>query len=170
MTEHGIKGFMGGAAAAGAQAEKMVTVWRDAILATGRDAEMGTDLAIGIPMHVADTQEKAILEASKLFEENVKFLAPLGFVRDVTGDDLKALENPMTALEADLPSLRQAVEAGTWLCGPPEYIVERLRDIERKYPGLEHISVGHAIGTPQSVVLEQLAWFGKEVIPVFKGT
>ncbi|MDP6494680.1 MAG: hypothetical protein QGI09_04525, partial [Dehalococcoidia bacterium] len=70
MTEHGIKGFMGGAAAAGAQAEKMVTVWRDAILATGRDAEMGTDLAIGIPMHIADTQEKAILEASKLFEEN----------------------------------------------------------------------------------------------------
>ena len=34
---------------------------------------------------------------------------------------------------------------------------------------MEAINVGSVIGTPQSVILEQLEWFGTEVMPVFKG-
>ena len=76
---------------------------------------------------------------------------------------------PPRAVVADLPSLRDAVKEGSWLCGPPERIVERLQELQHLFPGIEHVSVGHAVGTPQSVVLEQLAWFGSEVIPAFKG-
>ncbi len=166
MAKYGMKGFIGGAAG-GDQAQQVMTAWRDALLRVGREAELGTDLAIGIPMHVADTEEKAIAEASAFFEENVKVFAPLGFVRDVTQEQLKALEDPVMAAGAGLPTLRDAVKGGAWLCGPPERIVERLEELQAQFPGLEHVSVGHAVGTPQSVVLEQLAWFGKEVIPAF---
>ena len=166
MAKYGMKGFIGGAAG-GDQAQQVITAWRDALLRVGREAELGTDLAIGIPMHVADTEEKAIAEASAFFEENVKVFAPLGFVRDVTQEQLKALEDPIMAAGAGLPTLRDAVKGGAWLCGPPERIVERLEELQAQFPGLEHVSVGHAVGTPQSVVLEQLAWFGKEVIPAF---
>ena len=167
MAKHGMKGFIGGAAAAG-QTQQVVSAWRDAQLRAGRETEMGEDLAIGIPMYIADTEEKAIAEASMFFEENVKVFAPLGFVRGITDEQITALEDPATAVVADLPTLRDAVKEGSWLCGPPERIVERLQELQHLLPGIEHVSVGHAVGTPQSVVLEQLAWFGREVIPAFK--
>ena len=31
------------------------------------------------------------------------------------------------------------------------------------------MSVGHAIGTPESLITEQLEWFAREVMPAFKG-
>ena len=31
------------------------------------------------------------------------------------------------------------------------------------------MNIGNVIGTPQSVILEQLEWFAKEVMPAFKG-
>jgi len=34
---------------------------------------------------------------------------------------------------------------------------------------LDRVGVSHPVGTPQSVILEQLEWFAKEVIPAFKG-
>lgn len=36
---------------------------------------------------------------------------------------------------------------------------------ERRY---SNVPLSDSMGTPQAVVLEQLAWLGKEVIPVFK--
>ena len=35
------------------------------------------------------------------------------------------------------------------------------------YPGLEHVHLSNSMGTPQNVMLEQLAWLGKEVMPSF---
>ena len=89
-------------------------------------------------------------------------------MRGITDEQITALEDPATAVAADLPSLREAVKEGVWLCGPPERIVERLQELLHRFPGMEHVSVGHAVGTPQRVVLEQLAWFGSEVIPAFR--
>jgi hypothetical protein len=34
-------------------------------------------------------------------------------------------------------------------------------------PGLERINVAHPVGTPQSVILEQLQQFAEEVMPAF---
>ena len=63
--------------------------------------------------------------------------------------------------------MRDLVDAGSWLCGPPELVIERLQELQDRLPGLEHVNVGLAIGTPQKVLLEQLEWFGKEVMPAF---
>ena len=40
--------------------------------------------------------------------------------------------------------------------------------IQERYPGLDSVNVGNAIGTPQSVMLEQLEAFAEGVMPAFK--
>ena len=97
----------------------------------------------------------------------MKMFAPLGFVRGLTDDQIEALADPTRARKAGLPTLEEAVEAGNWLCGPPDLIIERLMEVQERYPGLEMVNVGSVVGTPQSVVLEQLERFGEEVLPAF---
>ena len=42
--------------------------------------------------------------------------------------------------------------------------------IQDKYPGLEELNVGCTVmGMAQTELLEQIEWFGKEVMPTFKG-
>jgi hypothetical protein len=43
-----------------------------------------------------------------------------------------------------------------------------MEEIEDRWPGLDHVNMGLPVGTPQSVLLEQLEVFGKEVMPHFK--
>jgi alkanesulfonate monooxygenase SsuD/methylene tetrahydromethanopterin reductase-like flavin-dependent oxidoreductase (luciferase family) len=169
MVKHGIKGIIGGGAAAGGATDRVMEAWRDAHARAGREIEMGTDLIIGYTIQLADTEKKAIREARPFFEENMKMFAPLGFVRGLTGEQIAAVANPARARYAGLPTLEQAVEAGAWLCGPPESVIEKLQRIQDRYPGLRAVNVGSVIGTPKKVILEQLEWFAKEVMPAFKG-
>ena len=169
MAKHGIKGVIGGGAAAGGASEKVLTAWRETLARHGRETELGGDLALGLSFHIADTQEKAIDEARPFFEENMKMFAPLGFVRGLTDEQIAAIGDPKRNRSAGLPTIEQAVESGAWLCGPPELIIEKLADIQERLPGLESVNMGNAISTPQSVILEQLEWFAKEVMPAFKG-
>ena len=129
---------------------------------------MGQDLAIGYTIHIAETEEKAIREARGFFEENMKMFAPLGFVRGLSDDQIRAMEDPRRARGAGLPTLEDGVQAGSWLCGPPELVTEKLLAVQENYPGLDQINVGSVIGTPQNVILEQLEAFGKDVMPKFK--
>ena len=168
MIKHGIKGIIGGGAAIGGASDKVVTSWRDALLKAGREAEMGTDLIIGLSVYIAETQEKAIEEARPLFEENLKMFAPLGFVRGITDEQIEALADRRRAPITKLPTLEEAVEAGSWLCGPPELITEKLMEVQERYPGLDQVNVSQPVGTPQSVILEQLERFAEEVMPAFK--
>ena len=169
MAKHGMKGVIGGGAAEGGASDKVVAAWRETLARHGRETELGGDLAIGVSFHIAETQEKAINEARPFFEENMKMFAPLGFVRGLTDEQIAAVGDPKKARSAGLPTIEQAVEAGTWLCGPPELIIEKLADIQERLPGLESVNMANSIGTPQSVILEQLEWFAKEVMPAFKG-
>ena len=170
MAKHGIKGVIGGGAAVGGASDVNVRAWRDALRRGGREAELGEDLAITFSTHIADTQEKAMAEAESFFEEHMKMFAPLGFVRGLTDEQVLAIADPAKAQHAGLPTLRDAVEQGSWLCGPPEHIVEKLMEVQERYAGLEYVNVGSVVGTPQSVVLEQLERFAEEVMPAFKGS
>ncbi len=42
-------------------------------------------------------------------------------------------------------------------------------DVQERYPALEEVHFGSCIGTPQSVIMEQLERIGKENLPAFKG-
>jgi hypothetical protein len=89
-------------------------------------------------------------------------------VRSLSDDQIEAMGDPRRAPAAGLPSIHRAVERGGFLCGPPEQIIEQLKEVEAEYPGLDRISVGQPVGTPQKVILEQLEWFAREVMPAFK--
>jgi alkanesulfonate monooxygenase SsuD/methylene tetrahydromethanopterin reductase-like flavin-dependent oxidoreductase (luciferase family) len=168
MAKHGIKGIIGGGAAAGGATDRVMTAWRDALARVGRDTALGTDLVIGYTFHIAETEAKAIKEATPFFEENMKMFAPLGFVRGLTPEQIEAVADPTRARSAGLPTLEQAVKAGSWLCGPPELLIEKLQHMQERYPGLQEVNVGSVIGTPKAVILEQLEIFAKEVMPAFK--
>jgi len=168
MAKHGIKGIIGGGAAAGGAQDEVITRWRDTLTKHGRETELGTDLVIGYTVYIDDTEEKAINQSRRYFEENMKMFAPLGFVRGLSDEQITALGQGPKARSAGLPTLEEAVKAGSWLCGPPETVAEKINDLQVRYPGLQEINVGSVIGTPQSVILEQLERFGKEVMPKFK--
>jgi alkanesulfonate monooxygenase SsuD/methylene tetrahydromethanopterin reductase-like flavin-dependent oxidoreductase (luciferase family) len=168
MAKHGIKGIIGGGAAPGGATDQVVHAYRDALARHGRETELGTDLIIGHSFHMAETEQKAIEEARPYFEENMKMFGPLGFVRGLTDEQISALADPKRARSAGLPTLEQAVAAGSWLVGPPELIIEKIQALQERYPGLEEINVGSVIGTPQRVICEQLELFATEVMPAFK--
>jgi alkanesulfonate monooxygenase SsuD/methylene tetrahydromethanopterin reductase-like flavin-dependent oxidoreductase (luciferase family) len=169
MARHGIKGIIGGGAAPGGASERVITAWQEALARNGRETVLGTDLIIGYSFYIADSEEQAIREATPFFEENMKMFAPLGFVAGLTPEQIAATADPMRARQAGLPALRDAVRAGSWLCGPPELIVEKLQAIQDRYPGLDQINVGQPVGTPQAVILEQLERFADQVMPAFSG-
>ena len=168
MVKHGIKGVIGGGAGAGGATTEVLTRWRDTLARAGKETELGGDLIINFSIHLADTEKKAMDEVRSAFEENMKMFAPLGFVRGLSDEQMSALGDPARARGAGLPSVEGAVEAGNWLCGPPELIIEKLMAVQEKCPGLEEVNVAcTSMGTPEKVTLEQLEWFGTEVMPAF---
>ena len=55
---------------------------------------------------------------------------------------------------ARVPTLEDAVKAGTWYWGPPEGCVEYLQALQEKYPGLETINASSTMGVPKKVMVE----------------
>jgi hypothetical protein len=77
------------------------------------------------------------------------------------------MRDPTRAPSAKLPRIEDAINAGGVLCGTPDQIIEHLKAIEKRYPGLERVSVSLSVGVPKAVCLEQLERFAVEVMPEF---
>jgi alkanesulfonate monooxygenase SsuD/methylene tetrahydromethanopterin reductase-like flavin-dependent oxidoreductase (luciferase family) len=167
MAKHGIKGIIGGGAAAGGANPEVVKAWRETLARHGRETELGGDLVVSFTTWIADSEEDAIREATPFFEENVKMFAPLGFVKGLTPEQIEAAADPARARGAGLPTVAEAVKNGSWLVGRPEQIVEKLLEVQERWPGLEEVNVGHPVGTPEKHVLNQLDLFAKHVMPTF---
>ena len=58
MARYGIKGMIGGGAAAGGAHDATATAWRDALARAGRDTELGEDLIIGLVFHIAESKSR----------------------------------------------------------------------------------------------------------------
>ncbi len=163
MARHGIKGVIS------ATAEEFVHRWsrdyQEAARRYGRELQLGEELILGFRMCIDETAERAIERARPFFEEHAKFMAPLGMLR-YSEEHVRAV----AARQAQSPaaaSLENGVRNRSWLCGPPEEIVGYLREIEQRYPGLEHIMIAWALGTPRALMIEQLTRFAHEVMPAF---
>ena len=169
MAKHGIKGIVGGGAATGGASDSVVKQWQETLAKHGRETELGGDLIVGVSTFIDDTEEKAKKGVKRYFEENMKMFAPLGFVQGLSDDQITALGRGSAARSAGLPTIEDAIKTGAWLVGPPELVTEQLMELQDRFPGLQEVNVGASVmSTEQSVILEQLELFGKEVMPKFK--
>src|SRR5438093_9843973 len=94
----------------------------------------------------------------------------LRLVRALRYEQIDIMRDPQRALTAKLPRIEDAINAGGVLCGTPEQIVEHLKALEKRYPGLERVSVSLSVGVPKALCLEQLERFATEVMPAFQTT
>jgi hypothetical protein len=46
-------------------------------------------------------------------------------------------------------------------------IVEQLKELERAYPALEQVNANNLMNMPQTMMLKQLEWFARDVMPAF---
>jgi len=170
MAKHGIKGILGGGVAEGGVMTSIMEGYRDALVRAGnKDAQLGEGLSVGFHFHMAPTVEQAIKEAKGYYEENLKMFGPLRLHRGLSDEQIEIMGDPRRAPDGGLPNIEDAVKSQGFLAGPPERIIEQLKAVEAEYPALERIGMSHPMGTPQSVITDQLEWFGKEVMPAFKG-
>jgi len=98
----------------------------------------------------------------------MKMFGELRLVRALSDEQIEIMRDPKRAPHAKLPRIEDAIANGGVLCGSPEQVVEHLKSLERRYPGLDRVSVSLSVGVPKSVCLEQLEWFGREVMPAFQ--
>jgi len=164
MARHRIKGVIS------ATAEELVQRWvqdyQDTARRHGRTLQLGEELILGFRMCIDDTVERAIQRARPYFEEHAKVMAPLGMLR-YSEEHARAVaaRQPQSPTSA---TLENGVRNRSWLCGPSTDIVGYLKEVERRYPGLDHVMIGWAIGTPRDLMVEQLTRFAREVMPAFR--
>ena len=169
MAGHGIQGMVGGGSAEGGAMHQVVLDWQAAHAAQGKQIELGERLCFGFHFYLADSREQGIREAAKYYEENMKMFGELRLVRAMSEAQIEAMRHSQKPGGIKLPSIEDAINAGGFLCGSPDQIIEHLKALEQKYPALDRVSVSLSVGVPQAVALEQLERFATEVMPAFKG-
>jgi alkanesulfonate monooxygenase SsuD/methylene tetrahydromethanopterin reductase-like flavin-dependent oxidoreductase (luciferase family) len=167
MAKHGIQGLVGGGSAEGGAMHSVVLKWQEAHAKIGKHLELGERMCFGFHFYIADSREQGIREAAKYYEENMKMFGELRLVRALNDEQIEIMRDPKRAPTAKLPRIEDAIDAGGVLCGSPEQIVEHLKALEKRYPGLDRISVSLSVGVPKSACLEQLERFATEVMPAF---
>ena len=168
MAKHGIRGVIGGGSAEGGAVERLMVGYQAAYARRGIRLEPGERLALGYQFHIAASPEQAMREAAPHYEENMKMFGELRLVRALSEEQIAAMRDPRLAAAVKLPTIEDAVRAGGFLAGRPGDIIEQLKAIEKRYPGLDRVICSTPLGTPLAVQLEDLDRFAKEVIPAFR--
>ena len=110
-----------------------------------------------------------VIRGFSCIEEHIKLFGPLGFLGPLSDDQHVALAQRGGVTKAGMTTLEEHCAKGSWYCGPPEGLIERLQEVGERYPGLDFVSAQSAIGTPETVIVEQLDWFASDVMPAFSG-
>jgi alkanesulfonate monooxygenase SsuD/methylene tetrahydromethanopterin reductase-like flavin-dependent oxidoreductase (luciferase family) len=168
MAKHGIQGMVGGGSAEGGAMHKVVLGWQEAHAKMGKQIELGERLCFGFHFYMADSRADGIRRAAKYYEENMKMFGELRLVRALTDEQMEIMRDPKRAPTAKLPRIEDAVNAGGFLTGNANEIIDHLKALEAKYPALDRISVSLSVGVPKSEALEQLQRFAEEVMPAFR--
>ena len=167
MVKHGIKGAVGGGAATMQQGP--ITAFQAAAHRAGKDWKLGENLMIGIFIHLADSKAAGAegdCSALRRARQDVRA------ARLPAGHDQGADRGDRAARRLVRRRVCRRVEhymkMGGWFAGTPEELVAYLKDLEARYPGLEHINLSTPIGTPQSIMLDQYQRVTAEVMPHFR--
>ena len=168
MAKHGMCGVIGGGSAEGGAVDRHMTEFRAAYARRGIELQLGERLSLGFQFFIAESREAAMREAAKYYEENMKMFGELRLVRAISDQQIAAMRDPKLVPGTKLPRIEDAVKAGGFLAGTPSDIIEQLKAVERRYPGLDRVSCSLALGTPLAVTLDQLERFAREVMPAFR--
>ena len=167
MAKHGVKGLILGTHAD--YVDDYMAKFQSANSKYGRDLPLGGNLGLGIWAYLDDTVEKAEKSLQPLFEEHVKFAAPLGMLR-YTDDQMKEIGPGGVARHiAAGNDFRDVLNKRAWFAGDADTTISYLKEIEEKYPGVEQIMIGFPMGETKAQFKEQLTRFAKEVMPAFHG-
>jgi hypothetical protein len=82
----------------------------------------------------------------------MKMFGELRLVRALTDGQIAAMRDPRLGCTVKLPRIEDAVKAGGFLAGRPEDIIDALKAVEKRYPGLDRI----ICATPLDVQLADL--------------
>jgi alkanesulfonate monooxygenase SsuD/methylene tetrahydromethanopterin reductase-like flavin-dependent oxidoreductase (luciferase family) len=149
MAKHGIGGVIGGGSAEGGAVHKSMVDFQAAYARAGKQIELGERTALGFQFYLADSAEQRLVKA-------------------LSDEQIEIMRDPKRAPTAKLPRIEDAVKAGGFLTGRPAEIIEQLKKLEARYPGLDRVTVSLSVGVPLSEALEQLERFAAEVMPAFK--
>jgi alkanesulfonate monooxygenase SsuD/methylene tetrahydromethanopterin reductase-like flavin-dependent oxidoreductase (luciferase family) len=145
--------------------DQVVRQYAEACARAGRPKQLGEDMCWGAGIYLADTEQEAMRRVEPAHDERYKWFAPFGFVR-YADEQGRTWGTP--GAPARLPTLKDGVEQKAWFCGPPAHVIEGIKSIEAKYPGLDQFMVHWAEGIPPEEFKEQLHWFAREVMPAFR--
>jgi alkanesulfonate monooxygenase SsuD/methylene tetrahydromethanopterin reductase-like flavin-dependent oxidoreductase (luciferase family) len=145
--------------------DDVVRAYQAACAKHGRNKQLGEDMIWGAGVYLAGSRDEAIRKLEPAHDERFKWFAPFGFVRyaDEQGRTWGSPGAPTT-----VPKLIDGVKQKAWFCGPPAEVIDGIKSIEAKYPGLEHFMIHWAEGLSPKEFKDQLRWFAKDVMPAFK--
>ena len=104
-----------------------------------------------------------------MFEEHVKFAAPLGMLRYRQEQmDEMGPTGAARHIAAGI-DFEDVLQKRAWICANPDEMIGYLKAIEARYPGLEHVMLGFPFGATVAQFKGQLTRFAREVMPAFSG-
>jgi alkanesulfonate monooxygenase SsuD/methylene tetrahydromethanopterin reductase-like flavin-dependent oxidoreductase (luciferase family) len=146
--------------------DDVIRAYHEACLKHGQNKQLGADVIWGAGLYLADSEAEAMRRVEPAHDERYKWFAPFGFVR-YADEHGRAWGTP--GAPATIPTLAEGVKQKAWFCGPPKHVIDGIKSIEAKYPGLEHFMIHWAEGIGPKEFKEQLRWFAKDVMPAFRG-
>jgi len=146
--------------------EQLFRSYQEYAALAGRELALGQDMGLGFGFCIDESQSAAIEKVRPYHDERYKWFAPFGFVR-YTDSQGRPWGTP--GAPSRVPTIEEGVEQNVWLCGPPGLVIDRLREVEQRYPGLEDIILQWPEGMPWLEFKEQLTLFAGEVMPAFGG-
>jgi len=163
MVQHGIKGMV--TLNGEVITRQVFAQFQEEAARAGRTLMPGEDLAWGGGLYLAPTVEEGIERVRPYHDERYKWFAPFGFVRyaDEHGRPWGTPGAP-----AGAPTIEEGVRQKAWLVGPAATVVERLKELEAEYPGLEQVVLHWPEGMSAEAWIEQLRIFASDVMPAFQ--
>jgi alkanesulfonate monooxygenase SsuD/methylene tetrahydromethanopterin reductase-like flavin-dependent oxidoreductase (luciferase family) len=144
--------------------DDVIRAYQAACERAGRPKALGQDICWGAGVYLADSVAEGVRRVEPAHDERYKWFAPFGFVRYA---DEHGRSWGMPGAPARVPTLADGLAQKAWFVGPPAHVIDGIKSIEAKYPGLEHFMIHWAEGIPPKEFKEQLRWFAREVMPAF---
>jgi alkanesulfonate monooxygenase SsuD/methylene tetrahydromethanopterin reductase-like flavin-dependent oxidoreductase (luciferase family) len=145
--------------------DDVIRAYHEACHKHGRPKQLGEDVIWGAGLYLADSEAEAMRRVEPAHDERYKWFAPFGFVR-YADEQGRTWGSP--GAPAKIPTLAEGVKQKAWFCGPPKHVIDGIKSIEAKYPGLEHFMIHWAEGIGPKEFQEQLKWFARDVMPAFR--